>query len=313
MKKLSFLFILLTGLVLISSCKKDDETTTEKTIVELAQETPELSLLVEAVIAADLVGTLSGEGPFTVFAPTNAAFEAALSALGVELSDLSQAQIAGLLLYHTLSGRVTSSDLSDTYVSTLSPGGPGLSNTSLQIQVTGGVKFNGNASPVTVDIIASNGIIHIIDAVMLPKNVVELALANPNFTSLVAALTRADLTADFVDILSGEGPFTVFAPTNAAFTALLSDLGLSNLADVPVETLEEVLKYHVVAGANVRSAALSNGQVVTTFQGDDFTINLGSGASITTSSGGSANIVLTDVQGTNGVIHVVDAVLVPAL
>jgi uncharacterized surface protein with fasciclin (FAS1) repeats len=313
MKKLSFLFILLTGLVLISSCKKDDETTTEKTIVELAQETPELSLLVEAVIAADLVGTLSGEGPFTVFAPTNAAFEAALSALGVELSDLSQAQIAGLLLYHTLSGRVTSSDLSDTYVSTLSPGGPGLTNTSLQIQVTGGVKFNGSASPVTVDINASNGIIHIIDEVMLPKDVVELALANPNFTSLVAALTRADLTADFVDILSGEGPFTVFAPTNAAFAALLSDLGLSNLADVPVETLEEVLKYHVVAGANVRSSALSNGQVVTTFQGDDFTINLGSGASITTSSGGSANIVLTDVQGTNGVIHVVDAVLVPAL
>jgi uncharacterized surface protein with fasciclin (FAS1) repeats len=314
MKKLSFLFILFTGLVLISSCKKDDDTTpAEKNIVELAQETPELSLLVEAVIAADLAGTLSGDGPFTVFAPTNAAFEAALAALGVELSDLSQAQIAGLLLYHTLSGKVRSSDLTDTYVSTLSPGGPGLTNTSLQIQVTGGVKFNGNASPVTVDIVASNGIIHIIDAVMLPKNVVELALANDNFTSLVAALTRSDLEDDFVDILSGDGPFTVFAPTNAAFTALLSDLGYATLADVPVDVLTEVLKYHVVAGANVRSNQLSNGQTVTTFQGQDFTINLGSGASITTASSGSANIVLTDVQGTNGVIHVVDAVLVPAL
>jgi len=315
MKKVSILMYLFIGLVLISSCKDDDNgNTSPKTIVEIAQETPNLSLLVEAVIAADLAGTLSGEGPFTVFAPTNAAFEAALTALGVQLSDLSQTQIAGLLLYHTLSGSVRSTDLSDTYVSTLSPGGPGLTNTSLQIQVTGGVKFNGNASPVQTDIIASNGIIHIIDAVMLPKDVVELALANDNFTSLVAALTRSDLTADFVDILSGEGPFTVFAPTNAAFTALLnSNPDWTVLADVPVSVLEEVLKYHVVAGAHVRSSALSNGQEVTTFQGQDFTINLGSGASITTASGGTANIVLTDVQGTNGVIHVVDAVLVPVL
>lgn len=306
MKKFSFFALLFAGLVLISSCKKDDDTTTaEKTIVELAQETPNLSLLVDAVVRANLAGTLSGDGPFTVFAPTNAAFENALTLLGfASIDEVPVDVLTGVLLYHVVSGSVRSTDLSDTYVSTLSPAGPGLTLASLQIQVTGGVKFNGSASPVTTDIVAKNGIIHIIDEVMLPKNVVQLALSNPNFSSLVAALTATGLETDFVDVLSGDGPFTVFAPTNAAFTALLSDLGVTSLGDIDTETLEAVLLYHVISGSNVRSTQLSAGDVTTL--GGTATISLTGGPKINDS-----NIIVVDVQGTNGVIHAIDKVLLP--
>lgn len=307
MKKLSLFALLFAGLVLISSCKDDDTppVVEEKTIVELAQETPNLSLLVEAVVAADLAGTLSGDGPFTVFAPTNAAFEAALTALGFSsIDEIPTDVLTGVLLYHVVSGSVRSTDLSDTYVATLSPSGPGLTNASLQIQVTGGVQFNGSASPVTTDIVAKNGIIHIIDEVMLPKDVVELALANPNFSSLVAALTATGLETDFVDVLSGDGPFTVFAPTNAAFDQLLIDLDVSSISEIDTETLEAVLLYHVISDSNVRSTQLSAGDVTTL--GGTATISLTDGPQIN-----DANIIVVDVQGTNGVIHAIDKVLLP--
>jgi transforming growth factor-beta-induced protein len=307
MKKLSLIALLFAGLVLISSCKKDDDTPPPaKTIVELAQETPNLSILVDAVVKANLAGTLSGDGPFTVFAPTNAAFEAALGLLGfASLDEVPNDVLTAVLLYHVVSGNVKAADLTDTYVSTLSPSGPGLTNTSLQIQVTGGVKFNGSANPVTTDIIAKNGVIHIIDEVMLPKDVVQLALANPNFSSLVAALTATGLETDFVDVLSGDGPFTVFAPTNAAFAQLLIDLDVSSLSEIDTETLEAVLLYHVISGANVRSSQLSAGDVTTL--GGTATISLTGGPKINDS-----NIIVVDVQGTNGVIHAIDKVLLPS-
>ncbi len=145
---------------------------------------------------------------------------------------------------------------------------------------------------------------------MLPPNVVTLALNNSGFTSLVAALTDSRHTTDFVTILSGDGPFTVFAPTNAAFQALLdSNSSWSSLADVPIATLESVLLYHVVSGANVQSDQLSNGDVTTL--GGVVTIDLTTGAQIKTTSSQIANIIIVDVQGTNGVVHAIDTVLLP--
>ena len=121
---------------------------------------------------------------------------------------------------------------------------------SLQIDVSNGVVFNGSATPIDTDIEAKNGIIHTINEVMLPPNVVNLASNNDDFSILVAALTRSDLTTDYVSVLTGEGPFTVFAPTNAAFEALLaSSADWNTLEDIPVATLEAVLNYHVVSGA----------------------------------------------------------------
>jgi transforming growth factor-beta-induced protein len=318
MKKFSFLSFLLVGLFLVTSCNDDDDNNnqddnvTTPNIVELAQATGDLSLLVEAVIHADLATTLSG-GEYTVFAPTNAAFEAALTALGFdEITDIPSEDLAQILLYHVVEGDIRSTDLTDTYVTTLNTQGPGGVNTSLQVQVTGGVEFGGGASPADpalLDVEASNGVVHVIDAVMLPKNVVELASDNESFSTLELALGATQV--DYVGTLSGTGPFTVFAPLNDAFVALLdSNDDWNSLTDIPEATVDAVLQYHVISGANVQSGDLEAG-AVETFGGSDITISLTNGAQIETTSGQTVNIVVTNVQGTNGVIHAIDAVLVP--
>ena len=151
-------------------------------------------------------------------------------------------------MFHVLGKGVESEGLSDTYVKTLAKG-PNDEMLSLQIEVTGGIEFNGDAKPVMVDNMASNGIVHIIDKVMLPPNVVTLALNNSGFTTLVAALTDSRHTVNFVDLLKMDGPYTVFAPTNDAFQALLdSNASWNSLSDIPIATLEAVLKYHVFGG-----------------------------------------------------------------
>ncbi|MCS6934131.1 MAG: fasciclin domain-containing protein [Chitinophagales bacterium] len=142
------------------------------------------------------------------------------------------------------------------------------------------------------------------------KNIVDIAKEKPEFSTLVQALTRSDLSTNYANVLSGDGPFTVFAPTNAAFTSLLSELGVSSLNDIPAATLEAVLKYHVVSG-KVLSSSLTNGQQVTTLQGSTFTVNLTGGAKITDKNSRVANITTTDIEGSNGVIHVIDKVILP--
>ena len=317
MKNFKFLFIgLLTlNLFVLTSCGDDDTTDPETevmSIVDTAIATDDLSILVEALQAADLVTALQADGPFTVFAPTNQAFQDLLDATPAwtTLSDIPTETLKNVLLFHVVSGDVKAADLTDTYVPTLSPA-PNAEAVSLKVDVTGGVQFNGSANPITTDIAATNGVIHIIDKVMLPPNVVNIALDNDNFSTLVAALTREDLTTDFVGILSGTGPFTVFAPTNAAFQALLdSNPDWNGLSDIPVATLEAVLTYHVVSGANVQSKELTDNQSVTTI-GGTLTVDLSAGAKLETTSGQSANIIIVDVQGTNGVVHAVDTVLLP--
>jgi transforming growth factor-beta-induced protein len=226
------------------------------------------------------------------------------------LSDIDNDVLANVLKFHVLAADVKAADLTDSYVTALATG-PNDEQISLQIDVTGGVKFNGVATPTTTDVITSNGTVHIIDAVMLPPSVVNLALNNPAFSTLVAALTREDLTTDYVSVLSGAGPFTVFAPTNDAFQALLdSNPDWSSLNDIPVATLEAVLNYHVVSGANVQSDELSDNQEIATL-GGTVTIDLTDGAKVETTSGQSASVIIADVQGSNGVVHAVNAVLVP--
>jgi uncharacterized surface protein with fasciclin (FAS1) repeats len=278
------------------------------TIVDVAINN-NLTSLVAAVVRADLAETLSGDGPFTVFAPTNAAFQDLLDSNTDwnSVDDIPVETLQAVLLFHVLSGEVRSTDLSDTYVNTLSTG-PNDEALSLQVELTGAIEFNGDAKPVTVDVEASNGVVHVIDKVMLPPTIVELALNNAGFTSLVAALTDSRHTTNFVDVLNGDGPFTVFAPTNDAFQALLdSNTDWNSLGDIPIATLEAVLLYHVV-GANVQSDELSNGDVTTL--GGTITIDLTDGAQIKTSTQ-TVNIILTDVQGWNGVVHAIDAVLLP--
>lgn len=255
---------------------------------------------------------MEGNGPFTVFAPTNDAFQMLLDSNPAwnTLSDIDDATLTSVLLFHVLAADVKAGDLTDSYSNSLSTG-PNDEPVVLQVDVTGGVTFNGTASPITTDVETTNGTVHIIDEVMLPPSIVNLALNNPNFTSLVDALTRSDLTTDYISILSSDGPFTVFAPTNAAFQALLdSNSDWNSLADIPTATLDAVLTYHVLSGANVQSSQFTDDQEVATL-GGNITIDLSDGAKIETTSSQSVNIILTDVQGTNGVVHAIDAVLIP--
>jgi transforming growth factor-beta-induced protein len=302
----------LTIILLLSSCSDDDDETiipVSNTIVDVAINN-NLTSLVDAVVRADLAETLAGPGPFTVFAPTNAAFQDLLdsNADWNSVDDIPVATLRAVLLFHTLSGEVRSTDLSDTYVNTLSTG-PNEEALSLQVEVTGAIEFNGDAKPVTVDVEASNGVVHVIDKVMMPPTIVNLALNNTAFTRLVEALTDPRHTVNFVDVLNGEGPYTVFAPTNQAFQDLLDlDDDWVTIGDIPIATLEAVLLYHVVGG-NVQSDQLTNGDVPT-LGGSDITIDLTNGAQIKTATQ-TVNIIITDVQGSNGVVHAIDAVLLP--
>lgn len=299
------------------SCSDDDNPIyippTDNTITGIASRNSDFSILVEALVRTDLATTLQGAGPFTVFAPTNAAFTTFLD--GANIDDVPTAALKEILLNHVVSGAVQSGDLTTGYIKTLGKGSASSTNTlSMFVNTASGVELNGVSTVTTANIIASNGVIHVVDAVIGLPTVVDHALANPNFTTLVAALTF-NPSSNFVSILSGtvSSPFTVFAPTNAAFGSFLNETGFTGLGDIPASVLENTLKYHVVAGANVTAADLTDEQVVATFQGQSFIVDLTGGAKITDASGRVSNIILTDVQCANGVIHAIDKVLLPSL
>lgn len=293
---------MLVGIFTLASCdnEEDNGDMEPQSIVEIASSNPSFSTLVDALVKADLVTVLEGDGPFTVFAPTNEAFEALFSDLGVSgLEDLSAEALEPILLYHVLSGKVMSSDLTNGYVSTVSPG-PEETYISLLVK-TGDVTLNGSTAVTAADIVASNGVIHVIDKVLLPPTVVGIALVNPEFSILVEAVVKADLVAT----LNGAGPFTVFAPTNAAFQELFTTLEVSGIADLTKEQLVPILLYHVVSG-NVVSSELSTGNVATL--NGDIAVTVGTDVTIN----GTSKVILANVQGSNGVVHAIDEVLLPS-
>jgi transforming growth factor-beta-induced protein len=305
MKKLKFLpaMFLLSALILSTSCEKEDsndmKNVEDMTITGYALYDQNFSILAEAVVKAGLAETLDGEGNFTVFAPTNAAFNDLFTQLGVAgISELSAEALTPILLYHVVGSEVLSNMLSDGYYSSLSASQGNF--TSMLINTAGGVKINNSADVTMADVNVSNGVIHVINKVLLPPTVVDAAVANSSFSTLVEAVVKAGLA----ETLSGSGPFTVFAPTNQAFANLFSDLGVTGIADLSAEDLIPILTYHVVSG-NVRSTDLEEGSV-TTLNGS-IQVTLGTSPAIN----GNANIIATDVQGTNGVVHVIDRVLLP--
>ncbi|MER3318584.1 MAG: fasciclin domain-containing protein [Allomuricauda sp.] len=245
------------------------------------------------------------EETFTVFAPGNDAFSA--------FTNPNSNDLNAILSNHVVVGAAAfSSDLTNSYVNTAAEFATD-ENLSLYINTDDGVTLNGTSSVVTADIVASNGVIHTVDTVIDLPTVVTFATADPNFSTLVQALTELTPSTDFVSVLSaqdgsGSDPFTVFAPTNTAFDAL---------ASIPAEAdLIPILQHHVVAGANIRSGDLSDGATATTLEGDMITINLpGTGDNIADITDGAENtgigIDAVDVQAINGVIHVVDTVLIP--
>jgi len=301
MKTRNLLLSLFTfmGLLLITSCEKDDVATTDQTVTEYAVSDKNFTILVEALTKADLAEVLNGSGNFTVFAPTNDAFKALFTQLGVSgISDLSAETLTPILLYHVLGEEKKSSMLTTGYYNTLSPSQGNFN--SLYVNTEMGVYLNKNTKVVTADVDVKNGVIHAIDKVLLPLNVVGQAQSNESFEILVQAVVKAGL----VETLSGAGPFTIFAPTDEAFQALFTQLNVSGIADLSAAQLLPILKYHVVSG-NVRSTQLSAGSVPTL--NGNITVTLGAAPAIN----GNALIIATDVQASNGVVHVINKVLLP--
>jgi transforming growth factor-beta-induced protein len=287
---------------------KDMTAPAPKTIVEIAVGNNDFSTLVAAVQAAGLVDVLNGPGPFTVFAPTNAAFAKLLSDLNVTAAQLlaNKPLLTQVLTYHVLPGRTLAADITNGLAAATVLGQPLVltkSAAGVQIKDASG----GTSNVIATDILASNGVIHVIDRVLLPasKNIVQLAVGTPQLSLLVEAVIAAGLA----DALSAAGPFTVFAPTNDAFVALLGELGVTKDALFANKALlTSVLTYHVING-QVLSSGIPFGAAVPTLEGD--TLTIGRDLKITDARGRQANIIATDIAASNGVVHLIDRVILP--
>jgi transforming growth factor-beta-induced protein len=295
----------------------EEEAMDGKSIVDIAVEDGRFTTLVAAVEAAGLVDTLSGEGEFTVFAPTDDAFAALPEGTVESLLEDPEGALRDILLYHVAEGAVPAETVVTLDSATTVQGEP------VAISVMdGNVRLNDSANVIITDIAASNGIIHVIDSVILPpsmaeaeaeeemaeeettdaRSIAEIAIEDGRFTTLVAALEAAGLA----ETLSGEGEFTVFAPTDDAFAALPEGTVESLLED-PEGALNDVLLYHVV-GSAVPAETVVTLDSADTMQGEPVSIAVVDGEVILNES---AKVITPDIAASNGIIHVIDAVILP--
>ncbi|GAB4451483.1 MAG: hypothetical protein OHK0041_14290 [Anaerolineales bacterium] len=275
-------------------------------IVDTAVADGRFQTLVAAVTAAGLVDTLKGEGPFTVFAPTDDAF-AKLPAGTIDelLKPENKQALTDILLYHVVPGKVMAADVVGLTSAATALG------KDVAIKVDMGNVYINDAQVIITDIETSNGVIHVIDSVILPPadeaaapgTIVDIAAADERFSTLVAAVTAAGLG----ETLSGEGPFTVFAPTNDAFAALPAGTLDSLLLPENKQQLTDILLYHVVSG-KVMASDVVGLSAAPTVLGKDVTITVKDGKVYLNDT---VQVIITDIQASNGVIHVIDAVLLP--
>lgn len=308
--KLAILAITFTGII---SCGDDDDNgniidnTPSNTITDIVTNNPDFSSLLAALQQTGLDATLAGSGNFTVFAPTNTAFESFLN--GATLADVDNDALTQILLNHVLNIELASTDLTTGYQKNLATEVSTNANIDMYIDTTSGVVINGQSTVTTADVDADNGIVHIVDTVIDLPTIVTFATTNPALSSLVAALTDEGNTT-FVDLLSNiDGDYTVFAPTNDAFTTFLDGAALS---DVDNDVLAQVLSNHVIPGTVAISTALSNSYVSTAAIFNEevdapisMYINTDSGVTLN----GISNVAQADIVSVNGVVHVVDTVI----
>lgn len=287
----SMVAVALTGVMAASSMAAD--------IVDTAVAAGKFKTLAAALGAADLVDALKGEGPFTVFAPTDEAF-AKLPKGTVEtlLKPENKGMLSGILTYHVVSGKVMAKQVVGL------KGAKTLNGQRVDIAVEGSKVTVDGATVVTTDIACDNGVIHIIDAVILPadKTIPETASAAGSFKTLLAAATAAGLA----ETLGTKGPFTVFAPTDEAFAKLPEGTVATLLKPENKQKLVDILKYHVVAGRVYSEDAVA-AKSAKTLQGSPITVNVSKAGAMINSS----KLVSTDIDASNGVIHVIDSVLMP--
>jgi uncharacterized surface protein with fasciclin (FAS1) repeats len=298
----------------LAGCNSGDDAATQN-IAQIATDTPELSKLVAALTATDLVSAVSGKDKITVFAPTNEAFDAlGNKTLNCLLEPVGLPTLSDVLKYHVVNGEAKAADLTDNESLATLDGKQKLTVSLANDTVT--IKGADSAKVIKADIMATNGVVHEVDAVLIPDNFVapqcgsgtitETAVATESLKTLVTALGAANLT----DTFSGSTVYTVFAPTNDAF-AKLGDTVTCLLKPENKDALVEVLTYHVVEGYDLASD-ITDGLKVTTLEKEKLTFKLDNKTVlIDTTSGSSANVTMPNVYATNGVVHVIDAVLLP--
>ena len=292
-KVASALLAIALVIVFMAGCIGEEE---EKNIVETLADDENHQTLVSAVQAAGLDEALSGEGPFTVFAPTDDAFSDLDQEYLNDLIENDTETLASILKFHVIAGHYNSTDLSDGMILTT------LDGKLLTVDIDGSTVSIDGATVTEADRQCSNGVIHVIDAVMVPKpNIVEAAIGTGIHDTLVTAVIAAGLDG----VLSDEtASYTVFAPDDDAFAALdqeyLNDLVLNDTAN-----LTKILTYHVVDGIYM-SSDLSDGMMLETVNGKYIEIEIDGGVHVD-----GAMVTLADVECSNGVIHVIDAVMVP--
>lgn len=268
-----------------------------QSIAAIAGRTSATSTLVTALSAADFVAPFANLArEYTVFAPTNAAFAAVQSTVNTLLEEGNEELLKDVLQYHVVRGKVVAADLEDGMMLTT------LNGDKLEVSITDDGVMIGDAKVAQADIMASNGVIHVIDSVLVPeiRTITEIAVATDSLSTLVAGLQAADFVDTFNDASAN---FTVFAPTNAAFNAA-GGINASNIGDV--DGLTSVLTYHVVAGS-VKAEDLRDGQVLTTLNGETLTVSI-EGDTVRV---GGATVVAANVDAVNGTVHVIDSVLLP--
>ena len=269
------------------------------TVYDVVVNSADHAILKVAIDTCGLDGYLSGAGPFTLFAPTDAAFLALPSGtITALLNDLPL--LTDILKHHVLGDSVMSGMLSNNQIVTT------LLGTDVTVTINSMGVFIDNAMVTVADIIADNGVVHVIDAVLIPASplttVYDVVANSTNHTTLKAAIDACGLDG----YLSGAGPFTLFAPTDAAFNALPAGTVTALLNDLP--QLTDILKHHVV-GATVLSGSLTNNQIVTTLLGTDVTVTINSMGFFID----NAMVTVADIVADNGVVHVIDAVLIPGV
>jgi|TARA_B100000767_G_C19769641_1_gene539299 uncharacterized surface protein with fasciclin (FAS1) repeats len=303
----------------IQSCSKNDEgyIMEPQTIANIIDESMSYSYLSYALKQTNLAAVLNGTDKYTLMAPSNMAFREFLMENGFDsIDEVPTNLLKQVLLNHVIAGVLEYSNIETGYLKSAATSEASETPLSIYIkQVNMRVTINGVSRITQGNVRATNGIIHAVNRVIPLPTVVTFAKADQELTNLLIALTRSDLTVDFASILStsvgtSPAPFTVFAPTDQAFMDLLIELGVQSLSDIDEPTLKATLNHHVIGGANALSTDLSDNLQLNTL-GGPITANITGGATLTDGNDRVSKIISVDIQAINGVIHVIDKVILP--
>lgn len=307
-------------LITFLSCSKEEAEVVEpaqSTLYDLVANSMNYSYLEAALRMTNLDEVLGGDDVYTLYAPDNNAFIGFLMRSGFNsLEEVPRETLKQILLNHVMIGQMEYRDFKSGYFQTAATSAVNGNAMSIYInQVNMRVTLNGESRIVQGNVRASNGIIHVVDRIIPLPSLVTFVLADPLLYNLAVALTRNDLTVDFTAVLSTQNgtspaPFTVFAPNNLAFLDLLTELGVDRLSAIDEPTLNSTLNHHLVGEINTLSSDLSDNLLINTLEGE-ITANVTGGASLTDGNNRVSNIIVVDVQANNGVLHIIDKVILP--